>query len=1013
MHHYSKQQKVRTAVVVLLALMLIISAICLGTLRKGETGTDLLVPNAGIVKGLDEERKYFVGDPFTVPQAEISYEGKTYPAESSLVIFPDKSATRKQSFVLSDGGMYVIQYSATANGKKITAKESFVVNQRILSFSGEKSSAQYGTHSVYATEKEGLITKIARGETLYFNQAVDLSELSEKNAQMTFFAAPSQIGVPDATNLRVRFTDAYDSENYVEVELRDVSFVQGEWAIHHTYTVAKASSQPFKGIEGSTIHYNDPFGHPCEFSLSGVPMGGGEPGSENFILKFDYHKKQILDKAGMIIDLDDAAYYTDLWEGFSTGECFISIYAEMYQSTHVNLGITELFGIDLSSQGFTDRQPPVITVETAGTDETALPNALKGVAYRLFPASAFDVQDGNCKVETFVTYDYQGKQVNVDVRDGVFIPERAWEYTISYRAADRSGNNAVKELKVSCPSGGEGLEFTIENPNRDIGKAGCEYRVCDSVLYKNASGHATVTVTAQLKNGDDTYEIDAEDFSFVPMSKGVYVVTVVCEDYLQTVEETFEVEIGVSDEPKIFDTPALPEYFILGARYRLPELESYDFTTGNAQVKYAEVRVSEDGGEPVAISDGMYQVRAEKNVRVVYIAKAGANETSVWKDIPVIDVGYGAQLDYAKYFHATAGKIERIQNSLDLELITRTDSSSAEFINPLIADGFEFNFNVNGTKNKFSRFNIYLTDSIDRSERVLVSFAKGSGGIAVANVNGGQSYNLKSNFNGTGDNFLLVYDSSSGSVRLSSTLSIPVNTYQNGREFNGFSSGKVYLRLEFAEVSGESAIHVFSLNGTSFAQFDSDFFAPTISCKDMRGNKGLGDTIVLEPAMAADVLDPNVTFILRVTGPDDKPVTSVEGIVLDGTCDPGKTYTVRLSSYGDYNVVYEASDSSGNSVSESYGISVEDTVAPQIVLEEDYTAAAKVGDTVSIAEFKASDDYSETLNIYIFIVSPFGNLYRLDGNAFEAVVRGTYTVLITVYDENNNFAMAKYDVKVA
>ena len=91
MHHYSKQQKVRTAVVVLLALMLIISAICLGTLRKGETGTDLLVPNAGIVKGLDEERKYFVGDPFTVPQAEISYEGKTYPAESSLVIFPDKA----------------------------------------------------------------------------------------------------------------------------------------------------------------------------------------------------------------------------------------------------------------------------------------------------------------------------------------------------------------------------------------------------------------------------------------------------------------------------------------------------------------------------------------------------------------------------------------------------------------------------------------------------------------------------------------------------------------------------------------------------------------------------------------------------------------------------------------------------------------------------------------------------------------------------------------------------------
>ena len=307
------------------------------------------------------------------------------------MIFPDGSATQKKTFVLNEGGSYVIRYTATVEGRKISAEESFLVNRENYSFSGTGSSAQYGAHPVYATERQGLVTKIARGETLYFNQAIDLGKLEKTDARMVFFATPSTIGVPDATNLRIRFTDAYDGENYVEAELRDVSFVQGDWAIHHTYSVAKSSAQPYKGIEGSNIHYSDPYGHPSVFSLSGVPMNGGEPGSENFILKFDYADRQILDADGMIIDLDDATYFTDLWQGFTTGECFISVYAEMYQATHVNLVITELFGLDLSAEGFVDVQKPVIAVDTEGMDESALPNARPGTEYRLFPAEVYKI----------------------------------------------------------------------------------------------------------------------------------------------------------------------------------------------------------------------------------------------------------------------------------------------------------------------------------------------------------------------------------------------------------------------------------------------------------------------------------------------------------------------------------------------------------------------------------------------------------------------------------------------
>lgn len=137
-------------------------------------------------RGIGFRSEYFVGDFFKVPDGEISYGGSKYPAENTVVIFPDGSATQKKTFVLNEGGSYVIRYTATVEGRKISAEESFLVNRENYSFSGTGSSAQYGAHPVYATERQGLVTKIARGETLYFNQAIDLGKLEKTDARMVF-----------------------------------------------------------------------------------------------------------------------------------------------------------------------------------------------------------------------------------------------------------------------------------------------------------------------------------------------------------------------------------------------------------------------------------------------------------------------------------------------------------------------------------------------------------------------------------------------------------------------------------------------------------------------------------------------------------------------------------------------------------------------------------------------------------------------------------------------------------
>lgn len=115
---------------------------------------------------------------------------------------------------------------------------------------------------------------------------------------------------------------------------------------------------------------------------------------------------------------------------------------------------------------------------------------------------------------------------------------------------------------------------------------GCQLQQCRGKCFCNRYRRA--------KNGE-TFEIDSENYTFIPMYGGVYTITVVCEDYIDRVEKTFDIEIDSSDQPQIFDTPELPEYFILGARYNLSNLNGYDFTTGQPQEKQASVSVSEDG----------------------------------------------------------------------------------------------------------------------------------------------------------------------------------------------------------------------------------------------------------------------------------------------------------------------------------------------------------------------------------------------------------------------------------
>ncbi len=994
-----------------------------------------------LVQDVILEEEYALGTELTIPQAQIEVDGKVYDAQT-LLYFPNGDTVSSQTVVLNQHGKYTLEYRAvTEQGiKKVTL--SFLVNEYLYS-TDSRSSAVYGANE-FAPQRPGVVTSLAMGEKFYFNQIIDLTGKTKNDSLVELFVTPQKQGLADALNLVFVFTDLYDSENTVTVTCKrlDREPLQATWQELNLYTTTNAAGQAPTGLElngsgdfiynGSIykLHRNNIYGSCSRFAMAGIPnvnsdcsvIGNPEDvANQTLKVSFDYENRIVYVNGNMVADLDDIVLYpTKQWGGFTTGECKLSIYATSYNQSNFNMVVTKLDNIageSLSQLYIKDREAPTLTMQYGEYEQSGYPDAVVSRPYKLPEVIAYDALDKYLDVTANVYYAYgQNTQAKVKVQNGSFTPTLEGKYTVVYTASDLSGNTETLEYVVNAKVVSEPLSIELSQADNS-GKTG-EVITVSSAQVLNAQGNAYYEIVAEYINEAQgiyqSIEIakDGENaFTFCPLYAGEWTIKYNYNDYMETKSESYVINVEGNARPYIADDVVLPRYVIKGATYQLPSLSGYTFDGGVTTLANSVVYIKDDNGAERKLNGSGFTSYAKEKTTLIYRLGEGENVFEKRYELPVIDVKYDGDLSIKDYF--IGENFESIAGNDRITLTTTEKGNhSFEFINPLQVFDFRTVFRVPASANKYKRINIYLTDSLDSSIVVKVSYIRNTAGNTIFIVNdGGTEYTASSDFiESNNENFRLIYNNRDRKISPSTAYSVQVAKDLSGKEFNGFTSNKVYITFELCDITGTASIDLFNLNNQTLSKVNYDLIKPEVSSSSLVGERYLGDHVVIDATYMVDVLDPNLTYKMYVKTPSDKYAVATDGTVLKEGTNPEKEYVVVASEYGSYSVYYECSDVNKNRTIYSYVFTIVDVKAPDASISG-MVMEYKVGDTIIVPSLTATDDYT-SVSCVISVKYPDSTRVTLKGNSFIATMAGEYTVLYLVYDETFNLTTLTHVITV-
>lgn len=1020
---------------VLLVFVALIGCVILFTLPNAHAST---------LSDVNLENEYMLNDSLTIPTASITVNGKTEEADH-VIIFPSGKAYDKKDVVLSELGKYEIEYSAYFNNRKYSNSVEFRVINSLYSFdySDAATATWYDNYQLKefngsTSSLEGLLVDLPKDAVFKYNKLIDLTDMGKKDQLITFSLLPTELGTEDFQYLYFRLTDINDPSNYITISFHDMN--KGEltygvvtpenqdvwnlrsYEFHSSYVKVGASFQSMLGQLNATsgkVHENDEYGHMTPTSFHGTPsINAGTGLSTQKIagcetsINFDYAEKQLYindkDGLGFVADLDSKEFYSRIWEGFSDGKAYLTMWGEDYTGKNsAKIFIYDIAGDKLNDTKLVDSEAPVLTIDYLGLNKNSLPNGIVGYPYPLFEATAKDVVDAYCEVSSLVYYNYNSFNRSIcNVKDGKFIPTRSGEYTVVNKASDKSGNvveeiytiDVVKDeypVTISVLNSAEkcniGEKISLGDINIDLPKNFYSYETtvtCNSVQYK------------------------VEGSTFVPKQKGNHTVLYVVTDFLgRKFEYSYEFECLINAAAVTFDEAVFNKYFISGETYQIPKLDAYDFSSNNNGVLVTLEHYVTDANGRNKVQNSFVPVVNASGDKVV-IEYVYNNVVIKSYSISCFVTQNENGFDMSQYFALVEGNATFGAIPTGVTVNTSTDNTKVEFINYLTADQFKLEFNINKDKNHFTNFIVYLTDAYDQSNQIRIDFRKDGNKSTVKINDYKDSYKLAGSFMDETFKFQLVYDSVSNSILTDDDLGISI--VLDG--FGGFDSKKILVSMEFVGVIGESEVILKNIDSQPLNNQNIDAISPKLVFGgEYKKRYSINTEFQLYKAYASDVLSPNITFTLTVKDPNGKIVTSKDGITLsDVTPDE---YIISFDQYGKYSLIYKVTDGSGRFRQYIVNLDVCDEIKPELTVSSDGVINAKVGDLVNVPTATAKDNVDKDLKIYVYLENPNGETTPLQGTfdnitSFRATLKGVYKIKYLVSDSTGNFTTKVITVNV-
>ena len=996
----------------------------------------LVASSEGVWSEVQLEEVYSVGDEIEIPVSKLTVGGKDYPA-TCTVVYPDGSVQTTDKIVVKESGEYTLIYKAVVNGKAVEKKVTFLVNNTLYSVKTDASSASYGTNSYLPEDVNGINLSLAAGDTFSFNKVIDLTGMTKDDMICKFYLTPKKAGEPDVAVVKLTLTDIYNPENFVTMtyKLKIVSEVN----YGSIYRTVGASNQPQAALSYSRAGAGDntdevtyiQYGN-AWFSAGRNPIYGamvnissdGIARNIDFIDNYeyfamDYESRQVFahphwytfEPYNMIADLDDYRMMGNtLWNGFTTGECLLTIEGENYISSSLNMFITEVAGYDLTDYDFKDDRAPLLTVDFGTYNQENLPHAIVNKPYRVFTANVYDNLDGKLQPSVTVYYNYYSDmRTLVNVTDGAFIPKRAGVYTVIYTAKDSVGNITTASYDVNAIVPEQAFSITAAAAGEAV--AASTVRL-GKYAVENNNGNYTVSITATLKTDSSvSYEIDAKSLTFVPLYTGEFEVKYTATDYVETVEYKYDLTVEVPQKPQLVEGADLPRYLIKGAKYTFDTINAYAYTAQNRmEIATKLYAVEDNAGEETLLENNAYTVAADSVVTLVYKATDGNGNTGEKRyDIPVVDVAYGqAEVKMSEYFQGEGFTTEDGQSGVVYKNENAYGDVKLSYIRQALLDGFKFEYLFLDDYTDYKKITFTLSNSQNKNQVLRISMTKEESVFNCYVHDSDTAYSLA--YSENMKTVSVSYDKQSNVVTFNGGLSVPANLCG----FDGFDGYFVDFDIVFEKAEGKVGIELSKLYMQPLSSVLADSISPQMLEYDKSATRcRLNETVTIVAPYFFDVLDPNVIARITVLDPDGGHVTAKDGTLLSDA-DATKNYEIDLTAYGVWSISYTIEDNRGNNILPSYVIRVEDVEVPTVEISGAKTSY-ELGDTLSLPSTTIKDNYSQESDLVkaVVICNPKGVMSVLDTDSdYTLNMQGEYTVYYYVMDEAGNLNVSSYTLTV-
>lgn len=976
------------------------------------------------------------GTSYQVPKMSYELNGVSYPA-SVIVTFPDGTQSADSTLFLDQAGVHTFEYSVRVNGEihNIT-KQIKVGFPQMRVGNREKSSIEYITaeqsKELGAAGTAGMYVKLGMGDTLNFTKPIYLDEMNDTTALVKGYIAPLSKGSVDFNQLFIKLTDADDPNKFVILCYYSHVETGGDGrTTHSSSAMARSDAQPyFAGIHQSQgLHTNDKYG-----LWSGVVFDGymkDKNGYKDtideaqFVFGFNYANKvvygtgfgkgQTLDT---VLDLDEVPTQVETaWTGFTSNRAFLSIYAESYSGSTANFVISEVAGVSakqMADNSFTDSEEPEISIDT---DFDSLPNGAVGYYYPVPTAKAYDQVSLDCPVKTEVFYNYfSSDRTSVKIKDGKFYMDKEGTYTICYTSFDKAGNKAESLRTISVFKNMDKPDFDMP-AHEDHIAVGDFFTVNKKIATRGGVGEKTVEAYYEVDG--KRFPIEGNGFRITELKtyKVMYRVT----DMIgQVSEKGFDIRVVDSKKPILEKKIHYPKYLVSGGYYEFPTEKVFYYENGALVEKQLTLEVTDSNGTKTYANEDFCPVIIHNKDKVTIKAKCG--DEVLQSDEIVVMKNMGTEssarsINLTNYLMSDGIKKELTPDD-GMLLTTTKEEAKFDFVTPFYLDSFSLDIKALLGFANHSGIVVRITDFANDENQIEARIALNND-VTTFEVNGTKSVLVNNDINVGNNNYVLGYKN--GSFTCGDTA-LPVKTFANGDAFQGFESLKGYMSLEFENCPVGANLHFVNFCQCGFSSRTArDRVSPVVQMDDnYGGTRNIHTTYHIDPAYSFDVLSPNTVFTLDVLSPSGQPVKALDGTLLQ-KADPTKGYDISLEEYGQYYFTLTTIEdsrflSNGSELTISYYVSVYDDVAPVVEFSTGMKKEAKVGETVLLPEFTASDNITKTENLIIqrVMLTPRGDYRYLDESytAYTFQEEGTYRFMIRVMDEAGNIVSKTFETVV-